>query len=90
MWLSRGAVFLGAGNGLLLDSSDGYLGVPFFMLYFFFSLIFSVTVSHSFNKRVSYRKAKLEKCKTSYRNWSFKKKKRNSAQLLRCLIKLQI
>ena len=36
MWPSRGTVFLGAGNGLLLDSGDGYLGVPFFMLYFFF------------------------------------------------------
>ena len=36
MWPSKGAVFLGARNGLLLDPYNGFLGIPFFMFYFFF------------------------------------------------------
>lgn len=40
----RRDVFLGAKNGLLLDLGVGSLGVLFIMLYFFFFLIFSVTV----------------------------------------------
>lgn len=53
----QGAVFLGARNGLLLDPYNGFLGIPFFMFFFFPLLIFSVTVSHSFNKRASQKQS---------------------------------
>ena len=50
-------MFPGARNGLLLDPYNGFLDIPFFMFYFFFLLIFSVTVSHSFNKRASQKQS---------------------------------
>ena len=49
----QGALFLGVRDGLLLDPHNGFLGIPFFVFYCFPLLIFSVTVSHSFNKRAS-------------------------------------
>lgn len=76
-------MFPGARNGLLLDPYNGFLDIPFFMFYFFFLLIFSVTVSHSFNKRASQkqslRNSRLAQGTGVKQN---KKKKAKSAQLL--------
>ena len=80
VWPSKGAVFLGARNGLLLDPYNGFPGYSLlYVLFFFFLLIFSVTVSHSFNKRAS-QKQSLRNSRLARRTGV--KKKKQSAQLL--------
>ena len=77
----QGALFLGVRDGLLLDPHNGFLGIPFFVFYCFPLLIFSVTVSHSFNKRAS-RKQSLRNSRLDRGTGVSKKKKAKAAQLL--------